>query len=215
MSFFVFLFCLYKIGKDDIVLIRKNVPLEQLFNIAFISAIVGIFSSRLFYVLANPAKGFLNPLVFLLFPYFPGLSIVGGVLGSLLVIIYYTRQKKLPTTRILDFFALALFAAIPVGYIGAIFLTGRITLLEAFFLPITYLLLFIILSKFFFPKLIQNSINQGSIAALALILFSLISFLTSMVQGRVGLFYFIDVPEIIAALLFFLSLGFLIRQETT
>lgn len=215
ISFIIFLFSLYKLGKEDIVFIRKNVALEQLFNIAFITVFFGLFSSRLVYVLANPAKGFLNPLVFILFPYFPGLSLVGGILGGALVLIYYTRQKKLPTSRVLDFFGIALFCAIPFGYVGSIFLSKNAVLLEAVFLPILYLLLFFLIIKLFFPRLIQSSLQQGSIAALSLTLFSLISFLSSLVQNKQGLIWFIDVPEILAIGIFFVSLGFLIRQELT
>ncbi|HEX8932403.1 MAG TPA: hypothetical protein VF810_04565, partial [Patescibacteria group bacterium] len=35
-AFFVFLFCLYKLIKDDYVFIRRNISLEQVFDIAII-----------------------------------------------------------------------------------------------------------------------------------------------------------------------------------
>ena len=213
LSFVIFLFSLYKLAKDDIVFIRKNVSLEQLFNIAFILALIGLFSSRLVYVLANPAKGFLNPLVFLLFPYFPGLSLVGGVFGAGCALFYLGRYKRLPLGRVFDFFAISLFAALPLGLIGGIFLGDGATLLESFFLSILYIILLIVVIKVFFTKLQQNTIQQGSIASLAIMLFSLTSFLTSMVVGREGILGFVDVPEILAIVMFFTGLFFLIRQE--
>lgn len=213
ISLIILLFCLYKLGKDDIVFIRKNVPLEQLFNIALVAVIVGLFTSRLLYVAENPARGFLNPLVFLLFPYFPGLSLVGGVIGGLLYIMYIANRKKLPTLRILDFFSIAIFFAIPFGYIGSLFLRPNFDLLEVVFLPLLYIILSIILVKVFLPKLVQNSLRQGSIAALSISLFSLISFLSSMLKEKQGIVYFIDISEIVAAIVFFIALGFLLRQE--
>lgn len=213
IGFFVFLFSLYKLGKDDIVFIRRNVSLEQLFNIAFLLAFVGLLSARIFYVAEHPARGFLNPLVFFLFPYFPGLSLIGGVFGAALVLLYYSTSRKLPIGRIFDFFAIALFCSLPFGLIGSIFLTGKITLLESLFLPILYLLLLIVILTFFFPRLMQNNLQQGSIGALGIVLFSLVSFLTSMVQDKHGIIWFIGVQEIIAIILFVAALSFLIRQE--
>lgn len=214
VSFFISLFCLYKLAKDDIVFIRKNISLDQLFNLAFIITITGLFSARLVYVLSNPDRGFFNPLVFLLIPYFPGLSLVGGVFGSVLALIYYGRYKKFPVGRVLDFFVISLFAALPLGYLGVMFEKGSLTFLESIFLPILYIALFLIMYKIFFPKLLQNNVQQGSIGTLGLILFSLISFLTSMVQNKMGLIWFIGIPEVLSAAIFFTSLYFLVRQET-
>lgn len=214
LSFFIFLFSLYKLAKDDIVFIRKNISLDQLFNLVFLTSIAGLFSARLFYVLGNPDRGFLNPLVFLLFPYFPGLSLVGGVFGAILVLLYYGRHKKYPVGRILDFYVISLFAALPLGYLGVMFEKGSLTFLESIFLPILYAMLFLVMYKVFFPKLLQNNLQQGSIGTLGLILFSLISFLTSMVQNKMGLIWFIGISEVLSAAIFFTSLYFLVRQET-
>jgi prolipoprotein diacylglyceryltransferase len=213
LSFFVFLFLLYKLGKEDIIFIRKNITLDQLFNLAFIFMGVGLFSARLVYVLSNPAKGFLNPLVFLLFPYFPGLSLTGGVFGATIALVYYAKYKKLPVGRILDFFIISFFCALPFGFIGNVFLNGTVTLLESIFLPVLYAILFLIIYKVFFPKLLQNNLQSGSIGTLGLVLFGLISFLTSMVQNKMGLIWFIGIPEVLAAGIFFTSLYFLVRQE--
>jgi prolipoprotein diacylglyceryltransferase len=214
LSFFVFLFCLYKLSKDDIVLIRKNISLDQLFNVVFLISIAGFLSARIFYVLSNPDRGFLNPLVFFLVPYFPGLSLVGGVAGAVLLLIYYGRQKKYPVGRILDFVVISLFAALPLGYIAVVFEKRTMTFLESIFLPILYGLLFLIMYKVFFPRLIQNNLQPGSIGTLGLILFSLISFLTSMVQNKMGLIWFIGITEVLSAAIFFTALYFLVRQET-
>lgn len=214
LSFVLYLFWLYKLSKDDIIFIRKNISLDQLFNLVFLVSIIGLLSARLFYVVANPDKGFLNPLVFLLFPYFPGLSLVGGVFGTVLFIIYYGRYKKYPIERILDFFVISLFSALPLGYIGTMFEKGSLTFLESIFLPALYFILFLIMYKVFFPRLLQNNLQPGSIGTLGLILFSLISFLTSMVQNKMGLIWFIGIPEVLAAVIFFTSLYFLVRKET-
>lgn len=108
---FIFLFILYLFAKDDYVLFRKNVTLDGVFNTAFTCFVVGILFSRFIFVLSHPKWGYLNPLVFFLFPYFPGLSLSGGVVGVMFFILFMTKAKKMPSGRILDMFSLALYPA--------------------------------------------------------------------------------------------------------
>ena len=68
--FIVFLFCLFVLSKDDFLFLKKNITLEQVFNIAFVAGLVGLFVARSFYVIFNFAPGFVNPLVFLLHLFF-------------------------------------------------------------------------------------------------------------------------------------------------
>jgi len=109
LGFFIFLFIVYLFAKDDYVLFRKNVSLDQVFNISVICFVVGVLISRLAYVIFHPKWGYLNPLVLFLFPYFPGLLLSGGVIGTMFFLLFITKYTKLPTGRILDIFSLALF----------------------------------------------------------------------------------------------------------
>ena len=77
--------------------------LEVLFNVAFYTMGVGLLSARIVYIVLHFSFGFLNPLVFFLFPYFPGLSLTGGVVGGAVFVLLYKR-KRFPTGRIFDFF---------------------------------------------------------------------------------------------------------------
>jgi prolipoprotein diacylglyceryltransferase len=213
LALVVFTYTLYLLGREDVIFIRKNVTLEQLFNIFFLTLFVSLFLSRLVYVLIHPSWQFLNPLNFFSLISKPGLSVIGGVIGAGLYLVYYARLRRLPLGRIFDFFALSFFSALPVGVFGAFFLSDSLRFTESIFLPILYLILFIFLVRVVFPKLLQGSLKNGSIGLIVLILFSLIWVLTSMVRDRPGIFGFVTIEDVLAGITFLVSAFVLIRQE--
>ena len=118
----VFLYIVFAYAHDDFILLRKNISLEHLFNITLIGFLVSLLSSRLFFVVEHFKPLYVQPLAFLLFPYFPGLSLIGGVIGGYLYVLYGTYRKKMPLSRVSDVFALALLMSISIGMV-AFFLT--------------------------------------------------------------------------------------------
>lgn len=111
LSFIIFLFFAYQLGRDDFVFLRKNVSIEQIFNSIFLGFFVAIFTARLAYIAFHPSIKFLNPLVFLALPYFPGLSFLGGVAGLFGFSFAYFYQRKLPSQRLLDMYTVSFFSA--------------------------------------------------------------------------------------------------------
>src|ERR1035437_128302 len=97
ICFFIFLYLLYYLSRDDFVIVRKDISMERIFNLAFLTLIISLFFSRLFFVLEKMDPKLLNPLGFLAIPYFPGLSLIGGILGAGVIIFLYSRFRKLPT----------------------------------------------------------------------------------------------------------------------
>ena len=142
VCFVVFLYVLFVIN-------RKNISLESIFNMAFLTAIFALFFSRLFYVLIHPRPVFFTILGFMLFPYFPGLSLIGATLGGLIFLLPYLKSKKIPVGKIFDLFALSCLSTLPVGYLGLIILSGNS--IRSIFLLIVYTLTLIISAKFIFP----------------------------------------------------------------
>ena len=53
-AFCFFLYYIYKLVKDDYVFIRKNISLEQVFDITFIVTWSSLFFSRLFFFIFHP-----------------------------------------------------------------------------------------------------------------------------------------------------------------
>ncbi len=113
----IFLFSLYVFSKDDFVLLRKNVTQNTIFDFAFLTGIVGLFFSRLVYVLSHFSPLFLNPLVFFVIPYFPGLSFAGLLLGGAATVYLLAIRKKVPVGRVFDIFSFALLITSTISFL--------------------------------------------------------------------------------------------------
>lgn len=209
ISFFIFLFFLHFVSRDDIVLMRRNISEDNIFNIAFLLLVVAVLSSRFFYVLLNPSENFLNPLYFLLFPYFPGLSLLGGVVGGSIFLYSIFKIKKMPTARLLDLFALSFLSSMPFGAVGYYILSDySILSFSAVFTAVSYVLLFLFFVFFLFPRFAKGRVEEGNMAILFLIAFSVVSLLRLVVEKRFAL----DLENVILALLLIFSTGIYIKK---
>ncbi len=113
----LFLYWIFVLAKDDFILLRKNVTLEHLFNLTFLTLIIGILYARVFYVLGHLNPKYLDPLVLILFPYFPGLSLAGSLIGGISFIAFRSIKRKIPFGRIFDIFSLSFFFVWPIGFL--------------------------------------------------------------------------------------------------
>ncbi len=183
INLFIFLFCIYTISKDDIILLRKDISMEKLFNLVFIGSFLCLLSSRFFYGLINSKLILSNPFVFLNFFSFPGLSLVGGVLGGCVLFLYLfvKKNKQLPLGRIADFCSIGVLITFPVGYLGYFMFSNNLSLIKAVILIFVYTILFAIFWKIFLPQLISGNIKDGTIAFLFLICFSTVSFISNII----------------------------------
>src|SRR4030043_1864932 len=102
LCFFVFLYNLYYVSRDDFVILRKDISIDKIFTLAFLTGFISLFFSRLFFAIFNPSPQITNPLGFFAITYFPGLSLSGGILGATLFIYFYAKLNKLPIGKMLD-----------------------------------------------------------------------------------------------------------------
>src|SRR3989344_4638147 len=208
----LFLYRIYHLANDDYVLLTKNITLEDIFNAVFVCSLVSLLFSRFFYVFMNPNPVFLNPLGFLLFPYFPGLSITGAILGGALALFLFCKKKKIPRARVFDFFSISFIFVLPFGFIGYFllsqdFTTGNIIKF------ILYCLILVASNIYLYPKASTLEIKDGTISALFLVFFSLISLLGVAIDHP-GISYFISHREnFILLLILILSIGIILKQE--
>lgn len=210
--FVLFLFRLYHLASDDYVLIKKNISLEDIFNAAFICSLIALFFARLFYVIFHFSPNFLNPLVFLIFPYFPGLSLVGGILGGGISLLIYSRRKKFPIKRIFDFFTVALLFSLSPGLIGYIFLSESFTQGQIVRLGLLFIT-FVITSVYIYPKANSLEIKDGSLSMLFIIFYTLVSLLANSIDNP-GIKNFIDNKENLIHLgLLLVGVVLIIKQE--
>lgn len=205
ICFVIFLFSLYSFSHDDFILLRKDISTEDVFNYAFIAGVLSLIFARIFYVLTHPDPAFLNPLVFLIFPYFPGLSLLGGVLGGCFVLLLLARRKNFPIGRILDFFSLSFLASMPAGFIGYILLSNdrSYLLISQFF---SFLLLFLVFIFILLPRF-RTGMKDGMLGFIFLIAISLNYIVKNLVLGA----ELIGIENLVSFITFGISIAFIIK----
>jgi len=183
LGLFISLFAAYYLSRDDLILLRKDVTIEKIFNLAFVVFFAGLFFARLFYGILYSAKIFSNPLKFFLFPYFPGLSLTGGITGGILMLFLICRSKNLPTGRIFDIFSISILSCLSLGYLGFFFLSDQNLLsVKPILLIVFYIVLFYVFIKYIHQYLLKGILKDGSGGLLFLISFSAISLIVNMVD---------------------------------
>lgn len=208
----LFLFRLYHLASDDYILTKKNTTLEDVFNAAFICFGIALLFSRIFYVILNPKSVFLNPLGFLLFPYFPGLSSTGAIIGGTVALFAFFRVKKIPLERVFDFFSISLTFVLPVGMIGYLILSQDFTTGNTVKL-ILYTVMLVASNIYLYPKVSSLEIKDGTITALFLIFFTPISLLANAIDHP-GISYFVSHKEnFILLFILIISVGFILKRE--
>lgn len=186
VTLFVFLITLFGLSKDDFILLRKNISMDQIFNISFLSLFVGLFSARVFFILASFQFAYLNPFLFFALMYFPGLSLVGGVLGALIFMSYYTSYKKISKERLLDFFSLSILSSSTVAFLIRLVLLVIARRSVTLFDLVVPLVLFISCGVFFFmllPRQRSGDLKDGQIGLYFLVCFSVLLFGGDLISG--------------------------------
>lgn len=209
---FIALFMMHVLANDDFVLLRRYVSMTNLFDIAFMAFFIGLFFARVLYVIFHFSSGFLNPLVFFLFPYFPGLSLSGGIVGVVVFLFFYSNFLKLPKERIYDIFSVSFFSTLPVG-LFILMAIGKKTftvLLAEGILIIVSFVLFLIIIRLFHKG---GSMKDGSISYLSLGIFSLISFLVEFLISNERFIFFLSKDQIALFCLFIFFTSVFIWQE--
>lgn len=212
ICFFIFLYFLYYFSRDDFVIVRKDISMERIFNLAFLTAIVSIFFSRLSFVLESLDPRLLNPLEFLAVPYFPGLSLIGGMLGAAIFIFLYGSFRKLPVGKMLDLFTLSFMGVLPLGLIGNFIVhLGKVSLFSnlIFIFSIFVLLLF---AKIIYPFSGRGEIKDGTLGLMFGAIFSFLYFMTRLFLNLKD-FSFLSLDNILILVVLFSSLILLVNQE--
>lgn len=178
--FVIFLYVVYSLSHDDFVILRSNTSMDKVFNAAFLAGLFSLFCSRFFYVFLNPKGIFFNPLGFILFPYFPGLSLTGAIFGGYFVALFILDSWHLPIGRIIDFFSIAFLSAFPFGFVGA-FLLSHEKISPTFFLSLVlYLVTFFVFIKFILPLSSAGKLKDGSLSILFMAVLPLVYLLSNI-----------------------------------
>lgn len=208
----LFLYELYRFVKDDYIFIRKGISLEQAFDIAFITLWCSLIISRLLYSLFH-----LYPGINIFYDFFSfnkgGFSLTGAVVGGTISIYLVGKYKKFPLGRLCDFLSLSFLYTLPLIYLANAFFVTKASLLVIFLNAIIYFVLLLFFVQFLYPKVLNRTIREGTLAILFLLLFSLITIATQLLISLNHIQNFISAENIILSILFLISIFLLIKQE--
>ena len=182
ISFFVFLYNLYYISHEDFVIVRKDISIDKILSMAFLTGLVTLLFSRFFYAIFNPSPQVVNLLGFFAITYFPGLSLSGGILGGSIFIYFYSKFNKLPIGKMLDLITYSFIGVLPVSFLLFFILNfGKTDMVfNVFFISI--FLLSIIFIKLIYRFSEKGEIKDGSFSLIFLSVFNLIFFLIKLFQ---------------------------------
>ncbi len=212
IGFMLFLFTLYVLSREDFVFLRKNIILDDIFNVAFVTFFFTVFFSRFFYVLTHFETSYLNPLVFFLIPYFPGLSLTGGIIGGVLTLLVITKKKKYPRGRFLDFFAFALLSVLPIGYLIGLADRGEHAIIFSLLPVLYYALLFFFFLRILLPRFLEGQLKDGMLGLLFLMNYALFTAVLAIVKSLLDGTVWYAPETVILGLVFFISLYFYLKQ---
>lgn len=96
---------------------------EDVFDTVFIALVGAVFTARLFYVFANPSKFGFDVLKFILINGYPGLSLIGALVGGVLFGSLSLWRKKINSRHLVDYIISPLFLGMCIAKFGS-FLAG-------------------------------------------------------------------------------------------
>jgi hypothetical protein len=197
--FFISLFILFVLSKHDFVLLRKNISVGQIFDLAIVFIFGSLFFGRFFHILNSGQFDLISPIKFFYFFKFPGFSFLGFIVSGASIVYFYFRKTK-ALSRIYDIFALAFF---PIVIASIAFFNYSV-----FSIEISFILLAILIGVFmsFLHSHSKYFMRDGNIALLTVSLFSFHAFVVQFFETnyKIILFSFI---QWISLIIFFVSLG--------
>jgi hypothetical protein len=200
------------LARDDFILLRKSITLEQIFNYAFLSALIALLSGRILYVFLHPSLRYLNPLIFLIFIYFPGISVIGAVLGVLIFLFFISRKKKVPRGRIYDVFSLSFLC----GLASNLLLTQLVSFIFTRKFSVVIIacsIVFFILFTIFTIIFQKGRTKDGMIGIVSFISFSLLLLVQNVLLLKNKKDAIFDKEIIILGVLLLIGLGFFVYQK--
>lgn len=184
-SAFVFFLSLFTLARDDYILLRKNVTLENVFNVGFLVLFAALLSARFVYVVLHFKSLFLHPLVFLVIFYYPGLSLTGGILGAVAFLFGYCIVRRFPSGRLFDLFSVSFLWMLAAGFVLAIVirLVKKVPFVWFHIAPAAlFVLITIVFAAFLIPVYRRGRLRDGSLG----LLFLISLFLASCVMSFFG-----------------------------
>lgn len=177
IPFLIFLYMLYKHSKDDHVLLRRGIKTEEIFDIAFVSVIIGWLMSK-----AVPGD---NSYVLAFY-----------LMSSSIVIYAFCRRKKALLGRLFDIFSVSFLTAVPLWFI----LTGLFAKFEDIIglvvLSVVLLTVDVIFLKYLYPKILNRTLPDGLLSSFLISTYSFIYICYRLVSGFIYKYGLINIETV-------------------
>lgn len=210
-AFFLFLYFIYKLVKDDYVFIRKNISLEQMFDLTFIVIWISLFFSRVFFFIFHPQAA--GNIFFTFFSFqVQGLSLLGFVLGGIGAVYLIGKYKKFPLGRLFDFFTLAFVMALPLVFLSYAVFKNNYQLILSLGNALVYFIFAVFCWKYVYPKINSRELKEGNLPVIFSLFFSIVSLVNTTLLQQQGKITLISLESILLFLLVLLSLTIFIKQ---
>lgn len=185
----IFLFSIYKIVKDDYVFIRRNISLEQVFDIAIIVFLIGLVLMKF--------------------------SLLGAVLAGIIVLYLIAKYKKIPLGRIFDFFTFAFSIALPIGFLShAVFIKGADMLVDIIN-AVLFLIFAFFSGKVVYPMIMSREVKEGSLHIIFLVFFTFVSFIDILFLQQKNKLILLSIPNILLVIFFIISFFLFFKQASS
>lgn len=206
ISIIVSFFILYILSKHDFVLVRKNISLAQIFDLAFVALFFAFIAGRSIYVLDYSQFNFFHFVRFFHLIKFSGISMLGFFIGGA-VAVYFLFKNKKSLSRTFDIFSLAFFPAFIFNV-----LTHQYPA-NFFYIPI---ILSIILIVIFIALLRSHNryyLFDGSISYFFLILVAFENFVIQLLDLKRSVFIIFSASQYLSVIIFIFALTALILNQ--
>src|SRR3989344_1892152 len=191
---------------DCFLLLRQNISLAQIFDLALISFVLAFFLGRFFFIINTLQFELIHAIKFFHLIKFPGLSSLGFFLGGSIALFLLFRKRK-GIARIYDIFVISF---LPVYSFNIIFRDY-----SEIYIKILLVLLSILIIYFFLRSHYKYIFHDGSIALIFLLLISIDSFIYQLLTSqKQSIFLSLSFIQILSVpLIFVFGIWFLINQK--
>lgn len=204
ICFIIFIFTIYLLCKDDYVLIRKNISMEQIFDFAFLGTLMGLVLAGLFSFLLESIK---MP-AFLSYNSGPAYSLTVFFITGFVSFYIIGKNKKYPLGRIFDYISISYLSALPIWYLLNIVFLKTPVVYIFLGLGIFYTMTGFLFWKYLLPGINKNKLREGTVSSFFMTLFSSASLLSAVILRITEKKYILSVEDLL--LLFILIAGIII-----
>lgn len=212
ICFSIYLYNLFYFSHEDFLIIRKDIAMGKIFNLVFLTGFIALLSARIGFVIFNPSALYLNIIGFIAIPYFPGLSLIGGIVGGMIFAAIYSKVKKLPIGKIIDLLTISLLGVLPIGFLLVFISTLGRTNLSFNILFFASLIISVIFIKIIYRFCENGELKDGSFSMIFLSIISLIYFLVNLFINLKN-FSFLQPENMFLFIIIFTSLILLVNHE--